>query len=102
MHHTVAWRFPVGTFCVNVIGCLAAGVIAGLVAKHGMFSPQTRVLLFTGLLGGFTTFSAFGMETLYLFKRGEVLIAGCNVMLSIVAALAALWIGFELAASSAG
>lgn len=102
MHHTVAWRFPAGTFCVNVIGCLVAGVVAGLVAKHDMFSPQTRVLLFTGLLGGFTTFSAFGVETLYLFKRGEFLIAGCNVMLSIVAALAALWIGFELAASSVG
>jgi CrcB protein len=51
------------------------------------------VLLFTGLLGGFTTFSAFGVETVYLLRRGELLIAFANVALSVAAGLLALWIG---------
>lgn len=96
LHQTIAWRFPAGTFSVNVLGCLAAGLIAGLVTKHDSFAPETRLLLLTGVLGGFTTFSAFGLETMYLLKRGEVLVAGCNVLLSVAAGLLALWIGFEL------
>jgi CrcB protein len=99
LHHTIAWRFPLGTFAVNALGCLVAGVLAGLVTKHDMFSPDTRVLLFTGILGGFTTFSAFGLETLLLLKRGQVLVAACNVVLSVLAGLLALWIGFEIAAA---
>ena len=93
LHHTVDWRFPAGTFAVYVIGCLAAGVLAGLAEKHDMFSPDTRVLLFTGLLGGFTTFSAFGLETMHLLKRGDLSVAAANVALSVLAGLAALWIG---------
>lgn len=97
LHHTIAWRFPAGTFAVNVLGCLAAGVIAGLVVKHDFFTGDTRLLLLTGVLGGFTTFSAFGLETMLLLKRGELAVAGCNILLSVAAGLAALWIGFELA-----
>jgi fluoride exporter len=95
LHHTVDWRFPAGTFAVNVIGCLAAGVLAGLAEKHDMFSPDTRVLLFTGLLGGFTTFSAFGLETMHLLKRGDLAVAAANVVLSVLAGLAALWLGMS-------
>ncbi|MEO5692164.1 MAG: fluoride efflux transporter CrcB [Usitatibacter sp.] len=97
LHHTVDWRFPAGTFAVNVLGCLVAGILAGIAVKHDMLSPETRLLLFTGLLGGFTTFSAFGLETMLLLKRGEVLIAGANVLLSITAGLLALWLGMGLA-----
>lgn len=93
LHHTVDWRFPAGTFTVNVLGCLAAGVLAGLAEKHDMLSPDARVLLFTGLLGGFTTFSAFGLETMHLLKRGDLGVAAANVVLSVLAGLAALWIG---------
>lgn len=93
LHHTIDWRFPAGTFAVNVIGCLAAGVLAGLAEKHDMLSPDTRLLLFTGLLGGFTTFSAFGLETMHLIKRGDLGVAAANVILSVVAGLLALWIG---------
>jgi CrcB protein len=98
LHHTIDWRFPAGTFAVNVLGCLVAGVLAGLAEKHHMFSPDTRVLLFTGLLGGFTTFSAFGLETMTLIKRGDLAIASANVLLSVAAGLAALWLGLGLAA----
>jgi len=97
LHHAIDWRFPVGTFTVNVLGCLVAGVLAGLAEMHDMFAPETRLLLFTGLLGGFTTFSAFGLETMFLLKKGEVLIASANVLLSVAAGLAALWLGLTLA-----
>ena len=93
LHHTIDWRFPAGTFTVNVLGCLVAGVLAGLAEKHDLLSPEARLLLFTGLLGGFTTFSAFGLETMHLLKRGDLAVAAANVVLSVVAGLAALWVG---------
>jgi fluoride exporter len=97
LHHTIDWRFPAGTFAVNVLGCLVAGILAGLAEKHDMLSADTRLLLFTGVLGGFTTFSAFGMETMYLIRRGELLVAGSNIVLSVIAGLFALWIGLGMA-----
>lgn len=99
LHHTIDWRFPAGTFVVNVAGCLVAGILAGLAEKHHVLSADTRLLLFTGVLGGFTTFSAFGLETMFLLKRGEVLVAGANVVLSVVAGLAALWLGLGMASA---
>jgi CrcB protein len=95
--NTVDWRFPAGTFTVNVLGCLVAGILAGLAEKYDFFSPDLRVLLFTGLLGGFTTFSAFGLETMFLLKRGDFLVASANIVLSVVAGLLALWLGLGLA-----
>jgi fluoride exporter len=95
LHHTITWQFPLGTFLVNVVGCLIAGVLSGMAAKHDLLSPDARLLLFTGILGGFTTFSAFGVETIFLLKRGQIMVAICNVVLSVVAALLALWIGYE-------
>ena len=93
LHHTIDWRFPAGTFTVNVVGCLVAGVLAALAEKHDFFEPDLRLLLFTGVLGGFTTFSAFGLETMHLLKRGDLAIAGANVLLSVAVGLVALWIG---------
>jgi CrcB protein len=93
LHHTIDWRFPAGTFAVNVVGCLVAGILAGLAEKHDLISPDARLLVFTGILGGFTTFSAFGLETMFLLKRGEVAVAAANVVLSVVAGLIALWLG---------
>ena len=97
LHHTIDWRFPAGTFAVNVLGCLVAGVLAGLAEKHDLLSPDARVLLFTGVLGGFTTFSAFGLETMHLLKRGDLAVAAANVVLSVLAGLAALWLGMGAA-----
>lgn len=94
LHHTLGWRFPLGTFLVNVIGSLAVGVLGGLVVKHDVFSAETRVFLFTGLAGGFTTFSAFALETFYLLRRDEVLVAGAYAVSSIVVSLLVLWLGF--------
>lgn len=98
LHHTLDWRFPAGTFAVNVIGCLVAGLLAGLAEKHDFLSAEARLLLFTGLLGGFTTFSAFGLETMFLLRRGEVLVAGANIFLSVCLGILALWLGLGLSA----
>lgn len=97
LQHTIGWKFPAGTFAVNVLGCLLAGVLAGLAEKHQLLSAEARLLLLTGVLGGFTTFSAFGVETLFLLRRGDLLIAGANVVLSVAAGLLALWFGLGLA-----
>jgi CrcB protein len=101
LHHTLDWRFPAGTFAVNVIGCLVAGVLAGLAERHDFLGPDARLLLFTGVLGGFTTFSAFGLETMFLLKRGDFGIAAANIVLSVIAGLAALWLGWNVLTPSA-
>lgn len=98
LHHTVDWRFPAGTFAVNVLGCLVAGLLAGFAEKYDYLSADARIFIFTGILGGFTTFSAFGLETMFLIKRGELMVASANVILSVIAGLVALWIGFGLSA----
>lgn len=96
LHHGADWRFPVGTFAVNIMGCLMVGILAGLVVKHHFFSPEARLFLFTGLAGGFTTFSAFGLETFHLLRRDEVWIAGSYVFSSVVVGLMVVWLGFFL------
>jgi CrcB protein len=90
----VDWRFPLGTFAVNMVGCLLIGLLLGLSMKEGYFSTETRLFLFTGIVGGFTTFSAFELETFMLLRSGEFLVAGGNVLLSVSAGLLSLWAGF--------
>lgn len=87
-------RFPWGTFAVNVIGCLVVGVMAGLADKHDLISPTARLFLFTGLAGGFTTFSAFGLETFGLLKRGETLVAIGYVVSSVLVGVLVLAAGY--------
>src|SRR5438045_5453660 len=96
LHHTEAWNFPVSTFSVNVIGCFVIGVLAALVEHHDLFSPSVRLLLFTGLLGGFTTFSAFGYESLYLLRRGLNGIAFSYVLTSVICGIAAVFVGLKM------
>jgi CrcB protein len=98
LHHTLLERFPYSTFAVNVAGCLVAGMLAALVEKHDFFAADTRLFLFTGLLGGFTTFSAFGLDAIYLVRRGELMIAASYAGLSVVVGIAAVWLGFRLIA----
>lgn len=96
LHHSTAWRFPLSTFAVNVIGCFVIGALAALVEHRDFFSPDTRVFLFTGLLGGFTTFSAFAYEGTFLLRRGEIAIAAAYAGLSVLVGLAAVWLAFRL------
>ena len=93
---TIAWRFPVATFAVNVLGCLIAGLLIGLGENRAVLTPDLRILLFTGFLGGFTTFSAFGVETVSLLEKGELLMAMGYVALSVICGLAALWAAVKI------
>ena len=94
--HTLASKFPWNTFAVNVLGCLLMGVLSGAMERLDWFTPQLRLLLLAGLLGGFTTFSAFGLETLHLLRRGEVLIAATYALSSVAICVTAIWSGFRM------
>ena len=97
LHHSTDWRFPLPTFLVNVLGCLVAGALAGAIERHGVFTLDTRLFLFTGLLGGFTTFSAFGVETTGLLRRGQYSVAFSYATLSVLCGVGALWLAMVLA-----
>lgn len=97
MHMTAQSGFPVGTFTVNVIGCLIVGALAGALERYDGLGTEMRLFLFTGLLGGFTTFSAFGLETIYLIRRGDLGIAALYASGSVVLGIMAVWLGFKLA-----
>ena len=89
--------FPIGTFAVNATGSLLIGLFAGLVEYRDMFGPGARLLLVVGLLGGFTTFSAFSLETLTLLRAGQSLTALANVILQLTVGVAAATAGFAAA-----
>lgn len=88
--------FPYGTLVVNVLGCLAIGILNGVAETKGLFNAEIRGLLFIGLLGGFTTFSSFSYETLTLARDGQVLPAFLNVVLQMGLCLGAVWAGYRL------
>jgi len=89
-------EWPWGTFAVNVAGCFAIGVVATLADEHAWVGPGARLLLVTGLLGGFTTFSTFGLETFELVQGGHAAAAATNVLGSVAAGLAAVFAGVWL------
>lgn len=95
LHRAEGWNFPLSTCCVNLIGCVVIGVLAALVEHHDLFSPATRLLLFTGLLGGFTTFSAFAYEGVFLLRRAHVDLALAYASASVAGGIAAVWIGMK-------
>ena len=99
LHHSAAWRFPLSTFCINVIGCFVIGALAGF-AERQPISAEIRLLLFAGLLGGFTTFSAFGIEGVDLIRRGEIAVAASYAMLSVVCGFAAVYVAMKLFGTS--
>ena len=88
--------FPWGTLSVNVIGCFLIGLLWG-VSERAPLSPNASIFLFTGILGGFTTFSTFGLETFNLFRDGEMMLGVANILASNVACLVAVTLGFILA-----
>lgn len=85
--------FPFATLTVNVVGCLVIGALAGLVETRGILSGTSRAVIFIGVLGGFTTFSSFGYETLQLLRGGQNLAAGIFVALQMILCLPAVWLG---------
>ena len=94
-----AARFPYATLVVNVIGCLAIGVVGGLATRADVLSPTLRLFLISGLLGGFTTFSAFGYETFLLGKDSLGAMALMNIAAQLVLGVGAVWLGHTLVLS---
>jgi CrcB protein len=88
--------FPAGTFAVNVIGCLAIGLLWGLTERVQFMTVELRFLLITGFLGGFTTFSAFSIESLMLLRRGEIALALLYCVGSVALGLCATWLGLRV------
>lgn len=89
--------FPVGTLAVNAVGCLVMGLVAGFFAFRGHLPQEMRLFLATGVLGGFTTFSAFSLETALLWERGSPGLAAIYVALSVALSLGGVALGLALA-----
>ncbi len=87
--------FPYGTVVVNMFGCFLVGFFSGLAEVRQLLTPESRLFLLIGLLGGFTTFSTFGYETVALMREGEVLAALSNVLIQVNFGLLFVWIGFN-------
>ncbi|MBS0377582.1 MAG: fluoride efflux transporter CrcB [Proteobacteria bacterium] len=92
-------RYPVGTFCINVLGSLLIGVLAEWFALRSQLPANLRLFLITGILGGFTTFSAFSLEIGLLYERGETAAAAVYAIASVVFGVAALFCGMYVVRS---
>lgn len=86
--------FPVGTLAVNVLGCFVLGLLGGYADNLDLFGPTTRLFLFLGVLGGFTTFSTFGYETMAMLRDGQFFTGLANVGLQVILGLAGVWLGY--------
>jgi CrcB protein len=92
-----ASTFPLGTLVVNVLGCFAIGFLSFALSGPWPVAPEYRIGLLVGVLGGFTTFSAFGWETFAMANDGQGLRALLNVLLSVALGLVAVWGGYRIA-----
>ena len=88
--------FPWGTFIINITGSTVMGLIAGYLAFKGEASQPWRLFLMTGILGGYTTFSAFSLDTALLYERGELTLAALYVVGSVVLSIGGLFAGLAL------
>ncbi|MBX9820356.1 fluoride efflux transporter CrcB [Afipia birgiae] len=89
-------NFPYGTFVINITGSLVMGLIAGYLAFKGEASQPWRLFVMTGILGGYTTFSAFSLDAVLLYERGELGVAAFYVVGSVVLSIAGLLAGLAL------
>ena len=86
--------FPLATLLINLVGSLAMGLFVGLMARWlPAWQSDARLFVAVGILGGFTTFSTFSLDTIVLIERGEVVAAGAYVLLSVVLCLIGLYLG---------
>ena len=88
--------FPWGTLAVNVLGSAVIGALGGAMAAGAHVPPEARLFLVTGILGGFTTFSAFSLDATLLWERGEPALAAAYIAGSVILSLAGLWAGLVL------
>ena len=85
--------FPYGTLVVNLLGCFVIGFLAQLAETRGAFTSESRLFVFVGILGGFTTFSSFGNETLNLARDSQMINALANIGANVILGLFAVWLG---------
>lgn len=93
IHRAYPGTFPLGTLVINVLGCIVIGLLTTLADDRGVLSPQMRLFLFIGVLGGFTTFSTFGYETFALLRDGWFRAAITNMLANVVLGLGGVWLG---------
>jgi CrcB protein len=93
--------FPYGTLVVNVVGCFAAGLLFQSL-EHSAVSEAVRLGIFVGFLGGFTTFSAYGLQSLVLVRGGMLSMAAMNIVLSNVLGLGMVWAGMAVSRLAKG
>lgn len=89
-------HFPLATFLTNVVGCFLIGIFIGFLAKNNLTDSNLKWFLITGFCGGFTTFSAFGLENMTLFQSNNSFLAFAYIASSIIAGLFAVWFGLFL------
>jgi fluoride exporter len=85
--------FPYGTLIVNLLGCFVIGFLAELAEARGVFTSESRAFVFIGILGGFTTFSSFGNDSVNLLRDGETWNALANVGANVILGLILVWLG---------
>ena len=93
-------EFPLATLVVNIVGSFIIGWLAFQVNERDFMSIEVRLVVMVGILGGFTTFSTFSLETLRLIQGGGWLVAAANIMLSVAGGLLAAWAGFSIASAA--
>ena len=94
---SISTFFPIGTLVVNFLGCLLIGFLSELAEEHGVFTAESRALVFVGVLGGFTTFSTFSNETMNLLREGQNSFAFVNIAGHLILGIGAVWLGRTLA-----
>ena len=93
MHRQLSAAFPWGTFLINVTGCFGIGFLAVLVEERFLLGPGARLFWMVGVLGGYTTFSTFGYETLVLLRGGSQAAALANAGGQLILGLLGVWLG---------
>jgi len=88
--------FPVGTFIVNMIGCFLIGLMLAIFDHNEWVNPEFRLFLFTGILGAFTTFSAFANDSLLLIQSDEFLYSLINISGQIIVGIMLVWLGYQV------
>lgn len=94
--------FPAGTLAVNLLGCFLIGALFHLLQERFLVDPVIRSLILLGFLGGFTTFSSFGLQTFTLLRDGELFLAGTNLLVSNIGGVLMVWAGYILAKVTGG
>jgi CrcB protein len=90
---------PYGTLVVNIVGCFLIGFLGGLSDMRQLFTPETRLLVFVGFLGGFTTFSSFEFEVFTFVRDGQLSMALLNMFLHLILGFGAVWLGYTVTKS---